>query len=44
LFDASYRVPEPGATMRYIVNEFEPVFDASTSRAAVATCSSPAAM
>jgi glycine amidinotransferase len=29
LFDASYRVPEPGETIRYITNEFEPVFDAA---------------
>jgi glycine amidinotransferase len=25
----NYRIPEPGASMRYIVNEFEPVFDAA---------------
>ncbi len=29
LFDAGYRVPEPGETIRYITNEFEPVFDAA---------------
>ena len=29
LFDASYRIPGPGETIRYIVNEFEPVFDAA---------------
>jgi glycine amidinotransferase len=29
LFDADYRVPEPGEPIRYITNEFEPVFDAA---------------
>lgn len=29
LFDASYRVPGPGETIRYITSEFEPVFDAA---------------
>jgi hypothetical protein len=29
LFDTSYRVPEPGDSIRYIINEFEPVFDAA---------------
>ena len=29
LFDKTYRVPEAGEPMRYIVNEFEPVFDAA---------------
>jgi len=29
LFDVGYRVPEPGETIRYITNEFEPVFDAA---------------
>jgi len=29
LFDANYRVPEPGEKIRYITNEFEPVFDAA---------------
>jgi glycine amidinotransferase len=29
LFDASYRVPGPEETIRYITNEFEPVFDAA---------------
>jgi glycine amidinotransferase len=29
LFDANYRVPKPGETIRYIINEFEPVFDAA---------------
>src|SRR5260370_838785 len=29
LFDASYCVPEPGETIRYTTNEFEPVFDAA---------------
>lgn len=29
LFDPSYRIPEPGEPIRYIVNEFEPVFDAA---------------
>jgi glycine amidinotransferase len=28
LYDASYRIPGPGESIRYIVNEFEPVFDA----------------
>jgi glycine amidinotransferase len=29
LFDANYRVPKPEETIRYITNEFEPVFDAA---------------
>lgn len=29
LYDASYRRPAPGEPMRYIVSEFEPVFDAA---------------
>jgi glycine amidinotransferase len=29
LFDDSYRVPKPGEPMRFVVNEFEPVFDAA---------------
>ncbi len=29
LFDANYRVPEPGEAIRYITNEFELVFDAA---------------
>ena len=29
LFETSYRVPEPGEPVRYITNEFEPVFDAA---------------
>ena len=29
LFDYSYRIPETGEPLRYIVNEFEPVFDAA---------------
>lgn len=29
LFDADYRIPAPGEPMRYIVTEFEPVFDAA---------------
>jgi glycine amidinotransferase len=29
LFDTSYRVPEPEEPVRYITNEFEPVFDAA---------------
>jgi glycine amidinotransferase len=29
LYNYDYRVPEPGAPMRYTVNEFEPVFDAA---------------
>lgn len=29
LFDSNYRVPEPGEAVRYITNEFEPVFDAA---------------
>src|SRR5215469_7390944 len=29
LFDANYRVPKPGEPLRYITNEFEPVFDAA---------------
>jgi glycine amidinotransferase len=29
LFDASYRVPGPNEPIRYITNEFEPVFDAA---------------
>jgi glycine amidinotransferase len=41
LFDQSYRVPKPEETVRYLINEFEPAFDAADFRAAVATCSSP---
>ncbi|MFE5675363.1 amidinotransferase [Streptomyces erythrochromogenes] len=29
LFDPEYRIPEPGEPMRYILTEFEPVFDAA---------------
>jgi glycine amidinotransferase len=29
LYDQAYRVPAPGEPMRYVVNEFEPVFDAA---------------
>ncbi|MFK0291793.1 amidinotransferase [Streptomyces sp. NPDC090442] len=29
LFDADFTVPEPGEPMRYILTEFEPVFDAA---------------
>jgi glycine amidinotransferase len=29
LYDEHYRLPEPGEPMRYVVNEFEPVFDAA---------------
>lgn len=29
LYNYDYRIPEPGAPMRYTVNEFEPVFDAA---------------
>jgi glycine amidinotransferase len=29
LFDYGYRVPAPGEPQRYVVNEFEPVFDAA---------------
>jgi glycine amidinotransferase len=29
LFDCSYRVPNPKEPMRFVVNEFEPVFDAA---------------
>ncbi|MFJ8591779.1 amidinotransferase [Streptomyces sp. NPDC093598] len=29
LFDPDFRVPEPGEPMRYILTEFEPVFDAA---------------
>jgi glycine amidinotransferase len=29
LFDYGYRVPEPGEPQRFVVNEFEPVFDAA---------------
>ena len=29
LFDQSYRVPKPEETVRYLINEFEPAFDAA---------------
>jgi glycine amidinotransferase len=29
LYDEAYRIPVPGAPMRYVINEFEPVFDAA---------------
>jgi glycine amidinotransferase len=29
LYDYTYRVPEPGEPQRFVVNEFEPVFDAA---------------
>ena len=29
LFNADYSLPEPGEPMRYVVNEYEPVFDAA---------------
>jgi glycine amidinotransferase len=29
LYDNDYTMPEPGEPMRYVVNEFEPVFDAA---------------
>jgi glycine amidinotransferase len=29
LYDQHYRLPEPGEPMRYVINEFEPVFDAA---------------
>jgi glycine amidinotransferase len=29
LYDQSYRVPREGEPMRYVINEFEPVFDAA---------------
>lgn len=29
LFDYGYRAPEPGEAQRFVVNEFEPVFDAA---------------
>ncbi len=29
LFNADYRLPEPGESMRFVVNEYEPVFDAA---------------
>jgi glycine amidinotransferase len=29
LYDYDFRIPEPGAAIRYTINEFEPVFDAA---------------